>query len=193
VDAELAALIGSVKSASVVLVTLQLDAGAVSKPLAGTGFLVPATSGGLVTACTFLSTKWPHLAREGEVLIRASAGRAGDDRASCMEDGQLVEAVLGELDHMIGHLIGPLGQPRQVVVTRFEDSFPQYVVGHVAKVSAIEAAAARLPALAVAGSAYHGIGVPACVGSGRRAARHVLGALSMSGSSGGASGASGAR
>jgi oxygen-dependent protoporphyrinogen oxidase len=37
-----------------------------------------------------------------------------------------------------------------------------------------------LPGFAVAGAAYHGVGVPACVGSGRRAARRVLGALSLS-------------
>jgi oxygen-dependent protoporphyrinogen oxidase len=173
VDDKLARLVGGVPSASVVVVTLQVDAGALSRPLAGTGFLVPAIGGGLVTACTFLTTKWPHLARDGDVLIRASAGRAGDDRASSIDDEKLVEVVRGQLTEMIGHF----GEPRQAVVTRFGDAFPQYLVGHVAKVSAIEASAARLPAFALAGAAYHGIGVPACVGSGRRAARLVLSAL----------------
>lgn len=176
VDAELAGLVGGVTSASVVVVTLQLDAAAMRIPLSGTGFLVPAVGGGLVTACTFLSTKWPHLAREGDVLIRASAGRAGDDRATSTADDQLVETVRRELEQMIG----PIGEPRHVLVTRFADAFPQYRVGHVAIVSAIEAAADRLPGFAVAGAAYHGVGVPACVGSGRRAARRVLGASSVS-------------
>ncbi len=183
VDGELAGLVGGVKSASVVLVTLQFDAGGAAKSLTGTGFLVPATGGGLVTACTFLSKKWPHLERENDLLIRASAGRAGDDRASSMGDAEVVEQVLRELERMIGPLIGPLGEPRQVVLARFGESFPQYLVGHVARVSAIEAAAARLPGLALAGAAYHGIGVPACIGSGRRAARQVIGTLSISSAS----------
>ena len=177
VDAELAGLVGSVTAATVVVVTLQLDAAAVRIPLSGTGFLVPAVGGGLVTACTFLSTKWPHLAREGDVLIRASAGRAGDDRATSTADGELVETVRVELEQMIG----PIGEPRQVLVTRFPDAFPQYGVGHVSRVSAIEAAADRLPGLALAGATYHGVGVPACIGSGRRAARRVLPALRVSG------------
>jgi oxygen-dependent protoporphyrinogen oxidase len=176
VDGELAGLVGGVPSASVVLVTLLMDSGSLSGPLSGTGFLVPAIDGGLVTASTFLSTKWPHLASGSDVIIRASAGRAGDDRPSSMGDEELVATVRKELDRMIG----PSGDPRQVVVTRFEDAFPQYLVGHVARVSAIEAAAARLPAFALAGATYHGIGVPACVGSGRRAARHVLSSLNQS-------------
>ena len=179
VDVELAGLLGAVTSASVVLVTFQLDADALTRRLTGTGFLVPALQGGLVTACTFLSTKWPHLAREGDVLIRASAGRAGDDRASSTGDEELIEQMRGELERMIG----PLGEPLQAVVTRFADSFPQYLVGHAGRVSAIEAAAARLPGLSLAGSAYRGVGVPACIGSGRDAARRVLGALSLSGGS----------
>jgi len=173
VDAELAGLVGGVPSASVVLVTLQIDPGSLRGPLGGTGFLVPAVGGGLVTACTFLSTKWPHLKREGDVLIRASAGRAGDDRALSMGDEELVRSVLGELQKMIG----PFAEPREVIVTRYEDAFPQYLVGHTARVSAIEAAAARLPAFSLAGATYHGIGIPACIGSGRRAARLVLAAL----------------
>ena len=177
VDTDLAALLGDVTTASVVVVTLQLDAGALRIPLSGTGFLVPAVGGGLVTACTFLSTKWPHLAREDDVLIRASAGRAGDDRAISTADEELVESVRDELEEMIG----PIGEPRQVLVTRFADAFPQYQVGHVSRVSAIEAAADRLPGFALAGATYHGVGVPACVGSGRRAARRVLAALSVPG------------
>jgi len=175
VDDRLAGLVGGVPSASVVVVTLQVDAGALPGPLRGTGFLVPAIGGGIVTACTFLTTKWPHLALGGDVLVRASAGRAGDDRASSLDDEKLVEVVCGELAKMIGQF----GEPRRAVVTRFGDAFPQYLVGHVASVSAIEAAAERLPAFALAGAAYHGVGVPACIGSGRKAARLVLSAMGV--------------
>jgi oxygen-dependent protoporphyrinogen oxidase len=94
-----------------------------------------------------------------------------------MADGELVEAVSGELERMIG----PLGEPRAVLVTRFADAFPQYQVGHMSRVSVIEAAADRLPGFALAGATYHGVGVPACIGSGRRAARRVLRTLTVSG------------
>jgi oxygen-dependent protoporphyrinogen oxidase len=41
-------------------------------------------------------------------------------------------------------------------------------------VSGIEAAVKRLPAVAVAGAAYRGVGVPACIAGGREAARSVI-------------------
>ncbi len=40
------------------------------------------------------------------------------------------------------------------MVTRWRHAFPQYRVGHLLRVSGIEAAVKRLPALAVAGSTY---------------------------------------
>jgi oxygen-dependent protoporphyrinogen oxidase len=187
VDEELAGLLGGVTTSSVVLLTFELDPEALLRPLEGNGFLVPAGRG-LVTACTFLSTKWPHLAREGEVLVRASAGRTGDERAISMRDEEIVSEVLGELERMLGHVgrfdafeglggFGALGEPRQVVVARYPEAFPQYLVGHLDRVAAMEDAAASLPALALAGASYRGIGVPACVASGRRAARLVAGAF----------------
>jgi oxygen-dependent protoporphyrinogen oxidase len=183
VHEELARLLGGVTTSSVVLVTFVLDPVSLIRPLEGNGFLVPAGRG-LVTACTFLSSKWPHLAREDEVLVRASAGRAGDDWAISMHDEEIVSEVLGELERMLGHVgrfdvfeglagFGALGKPRQVVVTRYPDAFPQYLLGHLDRVAAMEGAAASLPGLALAGASYRGIGVPACVESGRRAARLV--------------------
>lgn len=194
IDGALATLVGGVTTSSVVLVTLELDQESLIRPLEGNGFLVPAGRG-LVTACTFPSSKWPHLAREGEVLVRASAGRAGDERVVSMPDEEIVSEVLGELERMLSHVgrldafeglagFGALGEPRQVVVTRYPQAFPQYLVGHAGRVAAIEKAAAALPALALAGASYRGIGVPACIASGRRAARLVADAV---GSAGGAS------
>jgi len=52
---------------------------------------------------------------------------------------------------------------------------PQYAVGHLERVAAIEARAATLPGLALAGAAYRGVGVPDCVHSGEAAADRVLG------------------
>ena len=60
-------------------------------------------------------------------------------------------------------------------MTRWPEAFPQYAVGHLGRVAGIEAAAARLPALALAGAAYRGVGIPACIASGRRAAGRLGG------------------
>ena len=118
----------------------------------------------------WLSSKWPELRRPGEVLLRASAGRVGDDRPGRLTDDELVTAVRSEL----GGVLGLRGEPTASVVTRWCGAFPQYAVGHLDRVAAIEEGARRLPGLALGGAALHGVGIPACIGSGRRAAHEVL-------------------
>lgn len=180
-DAEAATLLGGIDHASVALITLQFPADALSEPLFGTGFLVPRGSpvpgetgaNLLITACTFLSQKWPHLARDGDVLLRASVGRFGDERPAHLDDDALAARVVAELTAILG-LRAP---PRATRVTRWPDAFPQYRVHHLLRVAGIEAAVRRLPPLAVAGAVYRGVGVPACIASGRQAGSTVLDAI----------------
>jgi oxygen-dependent protoporphyrinogen oxidase len=184
-DADAATLERTIDSASVSVVTLSVPADGVSLP-PGTGFLVPrhtpsplAAADGddlLLTACTFLDAKWPHLARPGQTLLRVSAGRAGDTRADDLDDAQLTNRVVAEL----AAILQMTGTPSESMVTRWPAGFPQYRVGHLLRVSGIEAAVNRLPGVAVAGAAYRGVGVPACVASGREAARSVLASLRTS-------------
>ena len=85
-DEEAAALLDAVDYASVTLVTFRIGVDDVPADRYGTGFLVPpearpwtaTTTTWAVTACTYLDRKWPHLARDGEVLLRASLGRVDD-------------------------------------------------------------------------------------------------------------------
>jgi oxygen-dependent protoporphyrinogen oxidase len=205
-DTDAATLLRGIEYASVSLITLSYPEAAVSAPLEGTGFLVPQgtpavgaprTSAGdvadgpdelghppgvttgrgddraLVTACTYLDRKWPHLRRPGSVLIRASVGRFGDRRHESMNDAELVARAVHELEVMVG----TTGAPQAWRVTRFVAAFPQYRVHHLLRVAGIESALQRLPGLVVAGAAYRGVGIPACVGSGRAAAQAVLASI----------------
>ena len=69
------------------------------------------------------------------------------------------------------------GTPLDTAVTRWTHAFPQYEVGHLIKVGTVEHDVAALPGIAVAGAALRGVGIPACIGSGRDAARRVLTSL----------------
>lgn len=114
------------------------------------------------------SSKWPDLAAPGTVVLRVSAGRAGDGRALVLSDDDLVSRLHAEVAAAVGITGDPLGRH----VTRWTDAFPQYAPGHRELVAAIEQG---LPAgLEVAGAAYRGVGVPACIGSGRAAARRAV-------------------
>jgi oxygen-dependent protoporphyrinogen oxidase len=175
-DDEAAGLLGAIEYASVVLVTFRAGGDDVPPDLHGTGFLVPRRSphkgrdAWAVSACTFLDRKWPHLARDGEVLLRASLGRLDDDRPGEWSDAEVVERAWDEL----GALMGVTGAPVEAVVVRCPRSFPQYRVHHLLRTAGAEAAVARLGGVALAGAAYRGVGIPACIASGRAAAHSVL-------------------
>jgi protoporphyrinogen/coproporphyrinogen III oxidase len=175
-DDEVAGLLDAIDYASVVLTTFRVSADNIPATLHGTGFLVPrhgphkGRDPWAVTACTYLDRKWPHLDRPGEALLRASLGRIDDSRAAGWSDGEVAERAWEEL----GTLMGVDGQPADALVVRFPDAFPQYRVHHLLRTAGIEAALARLGGIAVAGAAYHGVGIPACIASGRAAAYALL-------------------
>ena len=56
---------------------------------------------------------------------------------------------------------------------RWNSVTPQYHVGHVSRIDRLEAYGRALPNFALAGNAYHGIGIPQCIQSGRDAAQQV--------------------
>ncbi len=122
--------------------------------------LVPPGASGLVKAVTISSNKWPHLSQDG-VLLRASVGRIGEERALQRSDGNLLDIVAAE----VAELLNLTGAPYAGSVTRWGGGLPQYVVGHLDRVATIRAAVAEVPGLAVAGAAYEGVGIPACIRS----------------------------
>jgi protoporphyrinogen/coproporphyrinogen III oxidase len=175
-DDEVAGLLDAIDYASVVLVTFRVGEDDLPSTLHGTGFLVPRRSQHkgrepwAVTACTYLDRKWPHLGRDDEILLRASLGRFDDTRAAGWSDEEVAERAWEEL----GALMGVGGQPAAARVTRFTDAFPQYRVHHLLRTAGVESGLARLGGVAVAGAAYRGVGIPACIASGRAAAHALL-------------------
>ncbi len=157
--------------ASVVLMTVAVRAADIDRPLDASGFLVARPEGLLLTACSWASSKWAHLGGGETVVLRASAGSAGDERAVDTPDDELAVRLLDELATTMA-LAGP---PSEVRISRWRRSFPQYAVGHADLVAEVEAG---LPAgIVLAGAAYRGVGLPACIHDGREAARRLLDSL----------------
>ncbi|MEK7797342.1 MAG: protoporphyrinogen oxidase, partial [Nitrospirota bacterium] len=52
-------------------------------------------------------------------------------------------------------------------------AMPQYLVGHLDRLAAIEERLARLPGVFVAGAAYRGVGIPDCIRDGLGSAERV--------------------
>jgi oxygen-dependent protoporphyrinogen oxidase len=169
--ARAAALLADIPYASVVLVSLAVPREGIERDLDASGYLVPRVEGRLLTACSWTSSKWAHLGGDGNVWLRASAGRDGDPRATYMDD----EALLGHLLVDLADTMALRGRPNEVRISRWPSSLAQYRPGHLERVAAVEAdVAASAPGVAVAGAWARGVGIPACIRSGRNAARGVL-------------------
>ncbi|WP_433558880.1 FAD-dependent oxidoreductase [Pseudonocardia xinjiangensis] len=138
--------------------------------------VLPPTSGALVAtgeplsvkAFTHSTNKWAHLSPDGLVRLRASLGRFGEAATLQVDDAVLVHRARADL----AALTGITAEPVAAHVQRWGGGLPQYGVGHLDRVRTIEDG---LPAgLAVAGSALHGVGVPACVATARAAAERLV-------------------
>lgn len=158
--------------ASVALIALALPT---TKLPELSGFLVPATEGFAVKAVTFFDQKWPHLRRPGLTLIRASVGRAGEEHQLQRSDTDLLDLVRDEVARLLG--ADRLPDPVDAAVFRWGGGLPQYEPHHRDRVAALRAGLAAHPPITLAGAAYDGVGIPACVTSGRTAADTLLQAL----------------
>lgn len=167
-----------INSASAAMVTFVFRTLDTVLPPTGTGVLIPlATEWNsdimMTTAITFLDRKWSHLQRDGEILLRAHVGRIDDRRSEVLGDEALIERVHREITTVLGQV----GEPLDARVQRWPAGLPQYYVGHQELIAGARHALAPV-ALRLAGSAYDGVGIPASIGSGRRAAREVREQLS---------------
>jgi oxygen-dependent protoporphyrinogen oxidase len=169
VSSEVPAILAELPTASVALVTAAFAG--LGLPDGVNGFLVPRATGRVMTACSFGSNKWPHWANAGETVFRLSAGRYCEDDAQNLHDDELAARLIEELGEALGRPLTPL----ETRVSRWPSAFPQYLPGHARRVAAVEELLRhQLPTVALAGSSYRGVGIPACVASGRRAANVVL-------------------
>jgi oxygen-dependent protoporphyrinogen oxidase len=137
---------------------------------AGSGLLVPPVTGRLVKGVTVSSAKWPHLAG-GVLLVRSSVGRFRDESELQRGDDDLTAAVVADVADLLG-LDRP--EPLETRLVRWGGGLPQYLVGHPGRVAAIRAAVADVPGLAIAGAAFEGVGVPACIRDAYRAVDSLL-------------------
>jgi protoporphyrinogen/coproporphyrinogen III oxidase len=154
--------------ASMAIITLAYPRAAADALGGRSGYLVPAVDGRAVKAVTFSTTKWPHLAGD-YAIVRCSVGRIGEEAVLQRDDADLIALAHGEL----ATSTGLSARPSAARVTRWGGALPQYTVGHLDRVARIRAAIEAQPGLAVAGAAYDGVGIPACVATARAAADSI--------------------
>jgi len=170
VDAVLADDLGAIAYASSAVITLAYRRDQVPDAPQAFGFVVPAVEGRRVIAGSFSSVKYSGRAPADTVLLRLFVGGALQPALFALGDDEIVRTAREELRD----LLGITGEPTLTWIQRWPASMPQYHVGHAGQVAAIERHAALLPGLALAGNAYHGVGLADCVRSGEAATEALL-------------------
>jgi oxygen-dependent protoporphyrinogen oxidase len=170
VDGGLARALEAIEYASSATVTLGFRAADVAGRLHGFGFVVPHTERRPLIACTYSSRKYPGRAPDGFELVRAYLGGARRPEMVERSDTELLGAVREELRA----LLGITAEPVLTHVGRHRRAMPQYAVGHLERVAAIERMVEPWSGLVLAGAALRGVGIPDCIRSGETAADAVL-------------------
>lgn len=180
VDAELARDLGTIAYASSAVVTLAYRRDQVPDPPRAFGFVVPATERRRVIAGSFTDVKYAGRAPADMMLLRLFVGGALQPELFALDDDAILRAAREELRD----LLGIVAEPTLSWLQRWPSSMPQYHVGHAGRVAAIERRVAMHPGLALAGNAYHGVGLADCVRSGEAATDSLLARLAAGGRSG---------
>ena len=163
--------LSDIEHASVSLVSFAFNNSDINIPKDQSGFLVPRSTGMLMTACSFSGNKWAHLNDGSQTLIRVSSGRIDDQRHDTLSDEELVK-------HLIDDLAVTLGldsQPLEFRVTRWPKALAQFKIGHLQRMEGtIDLLADEAPGVFISGSYHFGVGIPASVRSGNEAAVSVI-------------------
>ena len=174
-DGVLARELRAIRYVSTATVSLAFPRKGFPHPLNGFGFLVSGKRLGPIMACTWTSTKFPHRAPMDHVLLRCFVGGEGREEAAELSEEALIRMVWEGLQTALGMSENPV----LVKVYRWLKANPQYDIGHLERVEAIEKQLSHYPGLFLAGAAYHGVGIPECIQSGTKTAQAVLAYLKM--------------
>jgi oxygen-dependent protoporphyrinogen oxidase len=135
----------------------------------GFGFLVPRDSNtsSLLMACTFMDQKFSDRVPAGGRLLRAFFGGKAAERL--MRCGNDEVAAVSRME--LAHILGPLPKPQVTVVRRLPLSLPQYGVGHLDRMAALDTRIGKLGNLWLLGNGYRGVGLPDLIRDARAAAQ----------------------
>ena len=158
-----------IESASCAIVTMGIAQADLDQDFAGFGIIYPHIDGGKIIAVSFASNKFDGRAPAGKLLLRFFIGGALQSDLVNLDDDSLVQIALQQLDRSLGYR----GQPDFTRVIRWKNAMPQYHLGHVERVERIENLVQGLAGFELAGKSYRGVGIPACIASGKQAANRI--------------------
>jgi protoporphyrinogen/coproporphyrinogen III oxidase len=134
------------------------------------GVVVPQVEHREVLAISLSSLKYAGRCAGDLCIARVFLGGAVRPDLMNRDDGQLVEVAWRETQALLGIKSSYV----QSQLIHWNESMPQYTLGHMERLRIIAEALADYPTLKLCGNAYRGVGIPQCIASGERAANALF-------------------
>jgi len=158
-DEELAGLLREIPYPALSVVCLGYSQDRAGRVLDGFGFLVPSKEQRAVLGTIVDSNVFPGRAPEGSVLLRSMVGGARAPELALLDDEELVGRIMSDLKD----ILGLKADPDFVRIFRHVRAIPQYIIGHAARLEALNERLQRHPGLVLTGNAFKGVSLNDCI------------------------------
>jgi oxygen-dependent protoporphyrinogen oxidase len=147
---------------------------AIGHALDGFGVLAPAIERPGMLGSLFSSTMFEGRSDSDTVVFTTFLGGRRDPSLAAAPDAELLTRVHGELHR----LVGASEPPRFNEVTRWPRAIPQYTLGHLQRIAAVERAERDVHGLHFCANYRGGVAISDCVINGEALAQRVVDELS---------------
>ncbi len=134
----------------------------IAHPLDGFGCLLPGKERRRALGVLFSSSMFDGRAPQGGAMLTTFIGGKRQPTLPGLAEDEI--AAIAYAEH--GVLLGTRAAPQWQVVTRWPRAIPQYMLGHLGRLTRADAAQAALPGLYLCGSWKGGVSVGDCVRNG---------------------------
>jgi len=166
ISEQFAAHLSRIEYAPVAVLSAGYRSEQIQRPPDGFGFLVPRGEGLRVLGTVFNSSLFPGRAPNGMLCLTSFAGGATDTGLCSLGDAEITDAICTE----VARVLGVTGAPAITHLYRYARALPQYNLGHCETVKSLEALAAGIPGLFLAGNYLSGPSIGARVDQAYRTA-----------------------
>jgi len=140
----------------------------VAHPLDGFGFLAPRKESPPILGCLFSSSMFTGRADSSTVLLTTFVGGVRSGPLALKSEDELAADVTAALQRYLG-----AQRPLWLAVTRWPQAIPQYTLGHLQRIAAVERAEEAVPGLHFCANWRGGVSVADCIKSAHASAEAV--------------------
>jgi len=169
-DPVLAGLLGEIPYPALSVCCFGYRKQRVGELLDGFGFLVPSKEQRAILGTIVDSNVFPGRAPEDSILLRSMVGGARTPELALLPDEQLINRVRSDLQD----ILGLKAEPDFIRIFRHKRAIPQYLVGHAARLGAIDEKLQQHPGLVLTGNAFRGVSLNDCVVNAWKTAQTLL-------------------